>query len=638
MNFFEAQERARKSSRMLVWWFILSVLGVIAVMYLLAAAFTIYSDTRKDDALGSPEWEQTATWWDPGLLLVVAAIVGGVIMTGSWVKLAQLSSGGKVVAQGLGGRPVEPTTTDLSERRLLNVVEEMAIASGVPVPEVWIMDEEQGINAFAAGTDPTNAVIGVTRGTLDRLTRSELQGVVAHEFSHILNGDMKLNMRLMGWIFGLVMLSMLGRIMLESFRFMRGSRDSKGGGVVLAIIVAGLAVWLVGSIGVLFARMLQAAISRQREYLADASAVQFTRDPGGISGALKKIGGFAGHGKISSPKAMESRHMFFAGSGFSALMATHPPLEKRILAVDPQWKGEMLKGMADPVRAEEFSGAMGFSGSLEQIEPTDRLDSLGDSARLDSQVGARIRDELRSGKVTSFSKQEAKTLLLGLLVAADSDGRAMAERILLDHGMEPETITQVVAWSVDLEGYDSSKKLALVDLSLSWLRKMSQAEAWDFVAASQALIEADGEVNLFEFMLQKVIERHVCIGLGLKPVPAMRFRKLEALEAELADLLGAFASLAGGGTAIDEAAAEYREHTGRELPRSAGGLADVARALGEMDAATPLVKQRILRMCGLVVMDDGVAADQELELLRATAEAIGAPVPPLVRGGPGRTS
>ena len=161
--------------------------------------------------------------------LGLAVVVGGVILIGSWMKLAQLSSGGKVVAQGLGGRPVEPTTTDLPERRLLNVVEEMAIASGVPVPEVWIMDEEQGINAFAAGTDPTNAVIGVTRGTLERLTRSELQGVVAHEFSHILNGDMKLNMRLMGWIFGLVMLSMLGRIMLESFRFMRGSRDSKGG-------------------------------------------------------------------------------------------------------------------------------------------------------------------------------------------------------------------------------------------------------------------------------------------------------------------------------------------------------------------------------------------------------------------------
>ncbi len=630
MNFFEAQERARKSSRGLVWWFILSVIGVIVVMYVLGVSLWQLSSSNPQGIYHATDTAELV-WWDPTMFTWISTLVGGVIMTGSWVKLAQLSGGGKVVAQSLGGRAVEPTTTDLPERRLLNVVEEMAIASGVPVPEVWIMDEEQGINAFAAGTDPSNAVIGVTRGTLERLTRAELQGVVAHEFSHILNGDMKLNMRLMGWIFGLVMLSMLGRIMLESLRFMRGSRDSKAGGIILALVVAGLAVWLVGSIGVLFARMLQAAISRQREYLADASAVQFTRQVEGIAGALKKIGGFSGHGTIRSPKAMEARHMFFAGSGFSSLMATHPPLEKRIKAIDPHWNGEMLEGKADPVRAEEFSGAMGFSGSLEQTATRGGVDSLGESVRLDSHVGAAIREDLRAGKVTAFSKQEAKTLLLGLLVAADQDGREMARRILEGHGLDVETIMQVIAWSVDLEGYDSSKKLALVDLSLSWLRKMSQPEARDFVAASHALIEADGEVNLFEFMLQKVIERHVLIGLGLKQVPGMRYRRIEGLERELADLLSVFAALAGGGTAIETAAAQYREHTGRELPRSKAGLAEVSSALVEMDAATPLVKQQILRLCGLVVTDDGRVADQEMELLRATAEAIGAPIPPLVR-------
>lgn len=616
---------------MLVLWFALSVLGVIVVMYLIATFGMQFSQSNREGVYYATEWGQLR-WWDSQRALYTSVIVGGVIMIGSWVKLAQLSAGGKVVAQGLGGRPVEPTTTDLAERRLLNVVEEMAIASGLPVPEVWIMDEEQGINAFAAGTDATNAVVGVTRGTLDRLTRSELQGVVAHEFSHILNGDMKLNMRLMGWIFGLVMLSMLGRVMIESFRFMRGSsRDSKGNGAVLALIVAGLAVWLVGSVGVLFARMIQAAISRQREYLADASAVQFTRNPEGIAGALKKIGGFPDHGKITSPKAMEARHMFFVSSGFASLMATHPPLEKRILAIDPRWKGEMLQGMADSATPAEFSGAMGFSGSLEQVDSMDRLDSLGESGRLDSHVGAMIREELRSGKVTSFSKQEAKALLLGLLVAADADGRKMAEEIMKKHGSDADTTSQVIGWSIDLEGYATSKKLALVDLSLSWLRKMSRVEAEDFVKASQALIEADGEVNLFEFMLQKVIERHVCIGLGLKPVPPIKYRRIADLETELSRLLGMFGLLAGGGSSLDAAAAEYREHSGRELPRTASNLLDVASALIKMDAATPLVKQQILRLCGLVCNDDGRVDDHELELLRATAEAIGAPLPPLVR-------
>jgi len=631
MNFFEAQERARKSSRMLVLWFALSVLGVIVTMYFLATVYLRFSSPSHQAEFDPTQTTDFVGWWNPELLIGTGVIVGGVILVGSWIKLAQLSAGGKVVAQGLGGRPVEPTTTDLPERRLLNVVEEMAIASGVPVPEVWIMDEEQGINAFAAGTDPSNAVIGVTRGTLERLTRSELQGVIAHEFSHILNGDMKLNMRLMGWIFGLVMLSMLGRIMLESFRFMRGSRDSKGNGIVIAIIVAGIAVWLVGSIGVLFARMLQSAISRQREFLADASAVQFTRDAGGISGALKKIGGFPEHGNISSPKAMESRHMFFAGSGFSSLMATHPPLDKRIKAIDPNWNGEMLEGMADPVRKEEFTGAMGFSQSLENVDTGDGVRSLGESGRLDSHVGAMIREELRVGNVTSFSKAEAKALLLGLLVAADADRREMAKGIFLKHGYDEETAGQIIGWSVDLEGYSSSKKLALVDLSLSWLRNMNQPEARTFVQTSQALIESDGEVNLFEFMLQKVIERNVSIGLGLKPVPKMKYQRLDALERQLSQLLTGFASLAGSDSALLKAAQEYREHTGRELPRVEAGLGEVAAALLEMDAATPLVKQQILRLCGLVVTDDGMVADNELELLRATAEAIGAPVPPLVR-------
>jgi len=630
MNFFEAQERARKSSRLLVWWFILSVLGVITVMYFLAIIFTGYVGLSSE-ATSIVALIRSGDWWDPNVLLWVAITVGGTILVGSWYKLSELSAGGKVVARSLGGRAVEPTTTDLPERRLLNVVEEMAIASGVPVPEVWIMDEEGGINAFAAGTDPSNAVIGVTRGTLDRLTRSELQGVVAHEFSHILNGDMKLNMRLMGWIFGLVMLSMLGRMMLESLRFLRGSRDGKGGGIVIAIVLAGLAVWLVGSIGVLFARMLQSAISRQREYLADASAVQFTRDPEGIAGALKKIGGFALHGAISTPKAMEARHMFFAGSGLSTLLATHPPLAKRILALDPNWKGEMLKGKANAVTAAEFTGAIGFSPPWTQASAHDRVASLGESARLDRKVGAAIRGELRAGKVTSFSKQEAQVILLGLLVAADADGKSLGETILKAHDFNAEMIAQVIGWSTELRDYDATKKLALVDLSLSWLRKMSKPEARVFVAASKALIAADGEVNLFEFMLQKVIERHVEIGLGLKPVPAIKYRNLESLEREVAGLVSQFSALAGTTGASVMAAKEYREHTGRELPEIAAGLDFVAQALVEMDAATPLVKQQILRLCGLVATEDGVVGDNEQELLRATAEAIGAPIPPLFR-------
>jgi hypothetical protein len=274
---------------------------------------------------------------------------------------------------------------------------------------------------------------------------------------------------------------------------------------------------------------------------------------------------------------------------------------------------------------------MGFSGQTDRIDSASHLDSMGESGRLDSQVGAALREELREGKITSFSKEEAKALLLGLLVAADADGIDMGREILKKHAYDEVMIAQIIGWSADLSDYTSAKKLALVDLSLSWLRRMSRAEATEFVAASQAMIEADGEVNLFEFMLQNVIRRHVEIGLGLKPVPRIKYRKLLDLRKEVGTLLGAFGELTGERVSLDSASVEYREHTGQELVIGSVGLVNVADALVEMDCATPLVKQQILRMCALVATDDGEVEESEIELLRATAEAIGAPIPPMVR-------
>lgn len=609
MNFFEAQEQARKSSRLLVWWFIIAVITVILVMYVLAvwALRYVEPDTVRGAALSG--------WWDSTLFTWVTVVVGGVILVGSLIKLSQLSAGGSVVAESLGGRLIDLGTRDLHERRLMNVVEEMAIASGMPIPQVWIMDHEEGINAFAAGTDPANAVIGVTRGAIERLNRSELQGVVAHEFSHILNGDMKLNMRLMGWIFGLVMLSMAGRMIFELSRHFRGSRDSKNGGIVIAIIVVGLVVWLVGAVGVLFARFIQAAISRQREFLADASAVQFTRYPDGIAGALKKIGGYPEHGKVHAAAATEARHMFFVGSTLEMLMATHPPLDKRIRAIDPGWNGELLE--ANPVTVDdEFNGAMGFAG--------------GPANATGAAVTASETQVVSHPSSPDFSKEHAKALLLGLLISPDS-GEGMAVDILRSHRCGEETIRQILGLSREVVGKTSAEKLASLDIALAWLKRMEKEEAADYVALSQALIRADGQVDLFEFMLQQVIRRNVEIGIGLVPVPVMKYRSLQDLETEVSVLLSAFAHLAGGEHAMSKAAEEYRMHTGRELTTSQIDLAQVSSALGKMDSATPLVKQQILRMCSLVVMDDGKVDQLEMELLRATAEAMGAPFPPHVR-------
>ena len=239
------------------------------------------------------------------------------------------------VARELGGTPVATDVRDPLRRRYRNIVEEMAIASGVPVPEIYVLEAENGINAFAAGYAPGDAAIAVTRGALETLDRDELQGVVAHEFSHILNGDMRLNIRLMGVLFGIMVLGLIGRLIVRGgyHTSIVSSRRDRGTPVVL---IVGLGLVILGGIGVFFARLIKAGVSRQREYLADASAVQFTRQSEGIANALKKIGGYADGSSITAADPEEVSHMLFgSGSRLAGLFATHPPLTKRIQALDP---------------------------------------------------------------------------------------------------------------------------------------------------------------------------------------------------------------------------------------------------------------------------------------------------------------
>jgi Zn-dependent protease with chaperone function len=299
MDFFEAQDRARRRSKRLVFLFVLAVIGIVLSSYF--AAMAGINATNDGQRLQADYWEYQRTarwsdrpflhrWWNPQLFLAIAGGTVVVIGLASLFKWSQMRQGGSAVAEMVGGRAVDPKTTDLRERRLLNVVEEMAIASGIPMPAVYILDGEPGLNAFAAGLTTADAAVAVTRGTLDKLTRDELQGVIAHEFSHILNGDMRLNVRITAIIFGILVIGLIGRGILRSLGRGRirssGSGKNKGGGIALVLAI-GVALVIIGYVGYFFGRLIQAAVSRQREFLADASAVQFTRNPGGIGGALK---------------------------------------------------------------------------------------------------------------------------------------------------------------------------------------------------------------------------------------------------------------------------------------------------------------------------------------------------------------
>src|SRR5205085_4514261 len=283
--------------------------------------------------------ETTASWSHAKMFLATAVGILGIIGSGSFFKTLSLARGGRAVAELLDGRLVNPNSTDAHERKLLNVVEEMAIASGVPVPPVYVMDGEPGINAFAAGHSASDAAISVTHGAMTMLTRDELQGVIAHEFSHLLNGDMKLNLRLMGLVFGILCLTVIGRVLIRT----RGSKNP--------LPLVGLALIVVGWAGAFFGRLIQAAVSRQRELLADAAAAQFTRNPAGLAGALKKIGGLAYGSRIESPHAEEASHLFFADGVGNSLFSTHPPLTERIRALDPSFDGKFPRVIEEPASA-----------------------------------------------------------------------------------------------------------------------------------------------------------------------------------------------------------------------------------------------------------------------------------------------
>jgi len=624
MDFFEAQEQARKRTKWLVLWFVLAVIGVVVAVDAL-----IFFVVGGGEAVG--------------ILIPASIATAGVILASSGFKSMQLNGGGEVVAKDLGGRQVMPGSTDFEEKRLLNIVEEMAIASGIPVPKVFLMDNEEGVNAFAAGTEPSNAVIGVTRGCLQRLSREELAGVIAHEFSHILNGDMRLNMRLMGMVFGLLVLSIIGRGMVELLRYQslssRRSSNKEGGSIVLALFLVGIGLIVIGSLGVFFGRMIQAAVSRQREFLADASAVQFTRNPDGISGALKKIGGLSIGSKIKSPKASEASHMFFSSGGmFSFGLATHPPLEVRIKKIEQSWDGKFsdsqLKSVAESHAKRGEKSQKGAFDALPGVAMIGALAEMGAESRRSVETGEKIHRALAPKlKAASHDRGESQALIFGLLLAKD-EALISSEISFLRESAGEEATALALKWQEEVRGLHSARKIALIDLALPTLRGLSESEYRRFLEITRWLIASDREVNLFEFMIQRVIERHLVSHFERRGFGKIRYTKFSKLLNEANLLVSTIAEIGAGNEA--EAVAAYEAGTegwiGEFEKQGTTSLSDLDEVLNRFDQASPMVKKELLVSCGKAAARDGDLSNREAELLRSIADAIGCPVPPFVGG------
>ena len=670
MDFFEAQARAKKRTSRLVALFAVAVIGTILAGYFAAIFLMGQASGRVQRHRGYVEYEATPAiqqpLWQPRVFALVSLGTLAVVGLASLYKWSEFRTGGAAVAESVGGRRVDPHTTELNERRLLNVIEEMAIASGLPMPAVYVLDDEPAINAFAAGLTTSDAVVTVTRGTLEKLSRDELQGVIGHEFSHILNGDMRLNVRLSAILFGILVIGLAGRGILYSLRNVRvSSRDSKnGGGIMVAVVAVGAALMIIGYVGYFFGRLIQAAVSRQREFLADASAVQFTRNPAGLTGALRKIGGYALGSSIQTTKGTAIGHFFFA-QGFTSMFggawATHPPLDVRIRAIDPQFDGKFFEPAevvdvahepwaraGHPGDVAGFApGALAKSAAQKPPVPVDagRSRTSGHVSNLMANVGT-----LSSAAVTNAhdilaalparllsaarSAVDAPVLLYGLLLHDEPTVRAR-QRTLVASQAGSDALRLLDELDAALRSLQPGQKLPLLQLALPALRQLSAGSLNAFFGTLDELVHADREVSTFEFALQKLLLRTLAVGQS-PSAAIVQIYSFNAVSDEIAVVLSALARTSGadetavaGAFAAGAAQLKLLEGKLALLPPAACGLVQLDDALDQLATTSGPIKQRLLTAAAHIVSADGVILVAEAELLRAIAATLDVPMPPV---------
>ena len=648
MDFFGRQDIARKNSKILIFYYSIAVLAISSLIGL--TLLFIKSWLLKSENIRHLQVD----FFDPKLFLMGAGPVLILILLASFFKSLALSKGGgAMVAKSLGGREVDRSTNNHKERVLVNVIEEMSIASGVPVPSIFILDQEDDINAFAAGYTPSDAAIGVTNGCLNILNRDELQGVIAHEFSHILNGDMRLNIRMISVLFGILVLTLIGYFtlrLLPSGSSRRSSSKEGGGGGLAIILVIALAMMIFGFIGQITAKLIKAAVSRQREFLADASAVQFTRNPAGISGALKKIGGGAGS-TISHHRAEEASHMFFGScfkKKFINIFATHPPLEDRIRAIDGTFEGFISSrnqnfsqshfGQTESM-VSSLSGGQSISIENQKQEYGLKvLDQMGQICDEQMYVARGILSSINNSIINAVRDRDGAKVIAGFLLLSSDESTRERQTVIIKDFVGP-IFDDLQGHIEEILESPSATKIAIMDLCLPSLRSCSENEYDQFCNYIDMLILSDDQIDLFEFMIQRIIKRHLDQYFGrVKKSNSFRFVSLSNVKKECTVILSA---MAGVGSAVKSESLEAfnngalileNEGSGnlKMLEPGSCGINEIDKALDKLERCSSTLKKDILVACGTAALSDNHLSCLEIELLRVIADSIGTPIPPFV--------
>ncbi|MFC1489409.1 M48 family metallopeptidase, partial [Thermodesulfobacteriota bacterium] len=581
--------------------------------------------------------------WHPSIFFYVVAGVTTVVLIGSLYKIIVLSKGGEKVAEMLGGKPVDPNTRDPDKRRLLNVVEEMAIASGVTVPRVYVLEHEQGINAFAAGITPGNAVVAVTSACMKRLDRDELQGVVAHEFSHILNGDMRLNIRLIGIINGILIIAIIGRAILRGASSGRSRSSSTKGSGGMASLALGLSLIIVGYIGVLFGKLIKSAVSRQREFLADAAAVQFTRNPSGLAGALKKIAELKAGSRIGDRHAEEASHLFFSNGlskAFLQLLSTHPPIMERIRRIDSRFiempAGEMA-GQKETVQAPAEEEYLSFQAKP-GLWPDELISRVGNPQPEHLAISKKILSDLPP--LLSEAAHEpfgARALVYCLLMNSEKEVRDNQIRRLESHA-DPYVMRQTRMLLPVVDTLGRGYRLPLMDIAIPSLKNLSVKQYEAFSKNVKHLMEADKRVTLFEYVIQRMVTCHLDpLFRGKKP-PRVKYRDYDQVQVECRELLSILAwqgnkDASAADKAFNQGMEEFASKTFFSmLPQEKCNLRLLDRTLETLSGASPKLKKQILNGSVQCISADRMITAREAELIRAVADSLDCPIPPILPG------
>jgi len=642
LNFFDAQDKARRTTRRLVLVYILgTTLIVLGVTLIIGGALFSFTQAGHGVTVGTFASQQAP-------ILIAAAVLTTLFILGATAyKTAALSSGGGRVAVDLGGTLVTPDVQDPLRRRLRNVVEEMAIASGMPVPEIYVLEQENGINAFAAGFAPGDAAIAVTRGTLELLDRDELQGVIGHEFSHILNGDMRLNIRLMGVLFGIMVLGLIGRMILRGGRHASwvASRRNKGAPVVLII---GLGLTLLGAIGVFFARTIKASVSRQREYLADASAVQFTRQTDGLANALKKIGGFQAGSHLRAADPEEVSHMLFGtGSRLSGMFATHPPLTERIQALDPHFKASdypdvdprVRQSIDDDSRAAGMhsNGAASIPVSGASDLPREISSLIGDPEIEHVEFATKLRRSVPDLLYDAAHSHELAYLLTVALIL-DSSGRVLERQLkLTEERLGVDRTNLVRQYYDEISKAGAEYRLPLMEIAFPALKQRPAPQLSYLIELAGRIIDVDGEIDLYEYCFYRILVSN----LGQASDPARRQKRSRAsrepVRQAAVDLLRVVArhghpdeneqqrAFEAGIAMFGKWGSEFRYAANHEY-----SVAVLDKSLELLLALNGEGKQMLLEAVTAVVMSDKSLSIAEAELIRAICASLDCPLPPIL--------